>query len=202
MPNGPFPRTIKGVQYETHQQYLNTLAQSHGFQSRAKWRAAPIKVQDTASLTRQQSASYRSALRAVNLMREKKLSLNQAAQQERVDPNTVKRYAGSALSKSGRSVVAKEYDRLPRTLRMLNAHGQFSITVKDSRTAKLIGSYWDAVDQYKATGDSKYLKPFQNKTFRLNKVAYRFVTDPKILDQLYDAGELHFDDLYDNGNHR
>lgn len=188
---------LKGQTFATQQEYQNALAKTKGFRSYAQMRAAPV----TKSFGKLRPSEYESrkfALRSVSLMRTRNLSLAEASRQVGVDPATVKRYAGSALDKEGRRIKAKPNDRLSRTMWVLTNEGRVSLPIKDSRTASLISRYWNAVDHYLSTGDDRQLKPFRGKFFRVNKQAYPFITDRAILDELGSAGELHFEDIYDN----
>ncbi len=112
--------------------------------------------------------------------------------------NAIKRHAGPALERteSGR-IRAKKSDRLVRSLHFPTETGMIGLDVKDSRSAKQIAAYWNAVRKYVETGDSSGLRKFRGKHVRVNKRAYVFITDSATLDRLADAGELAFDDLYD-----
>jgi hypothetical protein len=194
-----FPRTIKGVFYPTRQTYLDALARRRGYPSYAYLRAAPVAARKARALSGLRAVSRRGALSAINVARTKRVSLTRAAREAGVSVATVKRYAHRALERRGRRLDVKAYDKLPRTLRVLTPEGQISVEVRDSRTASRIGEYWDAVRHYVATGDTSRLRPFRGKFFFAQKRGYRFVTETAVLDRLAYAGELHFEDLYDNG---
>ncbi len=189
---------LKGQYFATQQGYHNALARTKGFRSYAAWRAAPVR-KPIGKLSASEYESRKFALRAVSLMRTKNLSLTEASRQVGIDPATVKRYAGRGLDREGRRYTPKPFDRLSRTLRVLTPEGQISLPIADSRTASQIGRYWNAVEHYLATGDTSQLERFRGKFFRVNKQAYPFIVDTDLLDDLAAAGELHFDDLYDDG---
>src|SRR5262249_36556702 len=100
--------------------------------------------------------------------------------------------------REGRRVVAKPSDRFVRVMRVLTEGGVISLPIKDSRTASQISKYWNAVEHYLSTGDSGPLNRFRGKFFRVNKLAYPFITDIAVIDLLGSAGELQFDDIYDD----
>jgi hypothetical protein len=137
------------------------------------------------------------ALNAVNHMRRHGYSMTEAAQRAMTTPATIKRYAPSALkqSSSGRYEPTK-YDRYTRTLYILTTNGKTAVTVSDSRTATRIAEYSAAVDHFLKTGKTDRLRPFRRQSFRAGKVGYPFLTDPKTLARLANAGEVSFEDLY------
>jgi hypothetical protein len=53
-----------------------------------------------------------------------------------------------------------------------------------------------AVDHYLKTGDTDGLSKFRGRTVRAENHTFAFVTDPRILDRLANAGEVAFEDLY------
>jgi hypothetical protein len=139
----------------------------------------------------------RRALDALSLMRAKKWSLTRAAEEALTSPRTVKKYVAVALHKkdSGR-YVAKPFDRLARSLRFLTPQGQIAVTVRGSRTASTIAAYWVAVDHYLKSGDEERLGVFRGKAVRVGKEIFFFVTDPRILNRIANAGEVSFEDIY------
>jgi hypothetical protein len=59
-----------------------------------------------------------------------------------------------------------------------------------------VAHYWNAVRTYLRTGDQRALRPFRGKALRVDKIAYPFITDPRTLERLYQAGEVAFEDIY------
>lgn len=135
------------------------------------------------------------ALAAVREMRAGR-SLTAAATRSGTTPRTIRRYAGTALSKKGPRVAVAAYDRVPRTLRFLTNQGTIALTISDSRQASQISAYWHAIDVYLREGDRRLLKPFERLVLRLRGQRHRFVTDPRLLDRLAHAGQFEFEDLY------
>jgi hypothetical protein len=91
---------------------------------------------------------------------------------------------------------AKASDRLARSLRFLTPEGQIAITVRSSRTASRIGEYWAAVDHYLRTGNTARLNEFANKSVRVGKDIFPFITEPRLLNRIASAGEVGFEDIY------
>jgi hypothetical protein len=130
-------------------------------------------------------------------MRTEGKSLTGAIREVGTSKRTVVRYVGSALIQEPRGRYrAKPSDRFRRSLHFLTAEGQISITLHGSRLASKVAEYWAAVDHYLKTGEAARLKPFVGKTIRAGKQFLPFITDPRILNRIANAGEVSFEDLY------
>ena len=129
-------------------------------------------------------------------MRTQDYSLTAAAREAHTTLETVKKYAGTALSKEGAQYEASEWDRIVRRMRFYTPRGKIALDVKDSRSASRIGRYMHAVDRYLKTGDTELLRPFRGKTVVVNGFANEFVTAPETLEQLANIGEVQFEHLY------
>jgi hypothetical protein len=137
------------------------------------------------------------ALGVLSRMRTEGKSMTAAIREVETSKRTVVRYVGSALVQqpSGR-YRATLSDRFRRGLHFLTAEGQISITLYSSRLASKVAEYWTAVDHYLKTGDATRLNLFVGKTIRAGKQSYPFITDPRNLDRIANAGEVSFEDLY------
>jgi hypothetical protein len=137
------------------------------------------------------------AFEALRLMRTKGWSLAHASAEAGITPRSVIRHVGKALSKgdNGR-YSAKPSDRLTRHLSFLTPDGNITLQVQGSRKASQIGEYFEAVRRYFATGDTEALSKFENKSLRVGKQSYPFITDIELLERLYSAGVFSFENLY------
>ena len=135
------------------------------------------------------------ALDALSRIR-KGASLRRAAFDAATTPPTVRRYAGSALRREGRRWRATLSDRLFRQMRWIVETDVITMDVTDSRTASRIASYWNAVRDYVETGSTRQLQTFRGKTIRVQKRAFFFVTDTRVLNQLARRGDLSFETIY------
>ncbi len=137
------------------------------------------------------------AFDALRRMREEGQSLTRAARETQTTPRTMRKYVGPALSKdpTGR-YSARRKDRLKRSLRFLTPQGVIALDVQGSRVASQIARYWAAVDRYLRTGLTDEVSEFRAKTIRVGKLSYPFVTDPRTLGRLANAGQVSFEDLY------
>jgi hypothetical protein len=124
------------------------------------------------------------------------MSLRRASFEAATTPPTVRRYAAPALRREGRRWRPTKSDRLFRRMRWIVETDIITIDLTDSRTASRIGSYWNAVRTYIETGSTQQLRKFRGKTIRVQKRAYFFVTDTRVLDQLARRGELSFETIY------
>lgn len=130
-------------------------------------------------------------------MRRTGKSLTKAARAAHTTRQTVRKYVGSAVGpKQKGRYTTKAYDRLTRPMRFLTPEGLIELRIRSSTSASRIGEYWNAIDRYLRTGRLDAVNRFRGKVVRLRGVAYPFVTDPRTLDRLANAGEVRFEDLY------
>ena len=190
---------VAGRTFTSERQYRNALARKKGFASWSAQQRARRSVESRAAEARLHPIARearRRALDALARMRRDRVSLSRAAQLAETTPNAVLRYARRALRKVHGHYAPTASDRLYRPMRFLTPRGQITLEVTNSHTASRIARYFEAVDHYLKTGDTKALRPFRRKHIRVGKVAYPFLTDPHVLDRLARAGEVTFEDLY------
>ncbi len=200
-PYTPKSGKVAGITFTSERQYRHALARVKGYPSWGAQQQAARKIRsgsDIAGLRRAEREARSRALDALSKMRSDGLSIRAAARAAGTTVNAVKRHVGSALERteSGR-IRAKQSDRLVRSLNFPTETGIIGLDVRDSRSAKRISAYWNAVQRYLETGDDSQLRRFRGKSVRVNKLAHAFITDTATLDRLADAGELSFDDLYE-----
>jgi hypothetical protein len=179
---------------------------AHRLQSRAevamkRRRQPPLRsAHDFFSKPKAFQERWKRGLRAVSLMKNKKLSLREASIESEVDPRFVRRWMSPALRRnaSGR-YTAKPSNRLLRILRLPSAEGPSVIEVatRDSREAALIGRYWRLVAKFLRTGDETVFARLRRKTvLDANGKRIRLLFDPDVLHLLGDAGRLDFEGIY------
>jgi hypothetical protein len=132
------------------------------------------------------------ALEAVNLMRQRNLSLTRAAAEAGTTVRTVKRHAHGALDQRGRRIVAKPTDRLARPMSVFTPEGPRTVVIRSSRKASDVAAHWAAIQRYLATGDTTALARFDSKTAG----GVRLGTDPDAIEAWARIGELAIDDIY------
>jgi len=123
-------------------------------------------------------------------------SLRQAAIDWNTTPETVRRYAGPVVQRSGRRFVVSSSDRLYAPVRFYTDKGLVTIGTTDSRVRSKMGRHMNAVDRYLKTGKTDHLTEFRGQFVRAQKVAYPFITNPRTLDRLASAGEISYEDFY------
>ena len=98
-------------------------------------------------------------------MRTEGVSLTRAAREEGISPTTVLRNAGSALRKTPRGTYkARASDRMLRVLVLPTPEGLAEIATRDSRSATIVGEYWNAVNHYLESGDDSELARLRDVT--------------------------------------
>ena len=143
-------------------------------------------------------ASQLKSARVLTTMRTDGLSLRRAARQEQVSPATVLRHAGSALRKTAQGTyTARKSDRLLRVLVIPAPDGLAEIATLDSRSASIVGEYWNALHHYLETGDEADLARFRGVSIiDAQGNAVPLLTDTAELERLGSAGVLSFQSLY------
>src|SRR5579864_7752915 len=197
-PYTPKSGAFVGKTFRSERQYRNALARQKGFRS---WRAqrrvpAPVYTEKRLAALRPSARQARDrALHALSLMRREKLSLAQAARRENTTPETVWKYAAPALLRTrGGRIGAKPADRFLRHLPIATADGlKKDVRIRGSRTASLIGEYWNAVGVFRDTGEEEPLRKFTD----FFPAGVRVLTDPTAIEALARRGELDFEDNYD-----
>jgi hypothetical protein len=71
--------------------------------------------------------------------------------------------------------------------------GPEQVTVRDSRTASLLGEHANAVAAYIETGDEEPLRRLRRRTIRIRGRPVVLETDPIRLDRLASGGEITFE---------
>jgi hypothetical protein len=79
-----------------------------------------------------------------------------------------------------------------RRMAVYGYDGRVDVNVPNRRAASLIGSHFNAVGRYLATGDPSYLDPFIGR----HVGAVELLTDPARIEQLAARRELDIDDIY------
>lgn len=200
-PYTPKSGRFSGRTFYTEREYRNALAQTKGFKSWSdqQKQSKPVRsARELQTLRPSERDARARALEALSRMRNDGVSMRAAAKESGITVNALKRHAGTALVKDSRGrFVAKASDKLARSMVFPTERGMISLNVRDSRTASRISEYWSAVHTYLRTGETFGLRKFRGKSVSVEKRKYPFITEPSLLDRLFDAGELTFDDIYD-----
>jgi hypothetical protein len=146
--------------------------------------------------TKRQSASHRKARAALGVMRRLGWSLNKAAKQEHIKPQTVIRHVGKALYRSGpgKPWKATKSDRLPEKVMVLTEQGPIFTVVRSSIERTRLSRYYVALRKWRSAeeGAADELSTFEG----LKVAGYVLITDPDTLIRLEEAGQLDFDAFY------
>lgn len=161
---------------------------------------APRTAAQYQTLPEKSKATFERVLKTVSKMRAEKTSLKKAALEIGVRPETVKRWAGSALEKRNGRFSAKKSDQLLRVLKVPSADGTREIAVRGSKRASLLGEYWAALQRYLETGDASRLAEFRGKSVKAaDGTEIPLLTDRAELNRMGSAGVLSFESLYSRG---
>ena len=141
----------------------------------------------------QESQGRERALAVLARMRSRGESLSKAARALRTTPRTVRKLVGSQLrrSASGRYSPTSS-DRLKREIFVFGNDGYEPVTVHSSKRAQLASEHLIAINRFLRTGDTEWLKPFQQK--RISGV--ELLTDPDRIREFAEADLVKLDGLY------
>ena len=106
----------------------------------------------------------------------------------------------NAFKKVNGKWVPKKFDKVPRSM-LISEKGKLqSVEISDSRHAKTIGRYHNAVKFYLDTGDSSKLKKFSKKKIRdSNGKLHSFETRLKTVEEINESiEEIEFFEVYDS----
>lgn len=145
---------------------------------------------------KKQKTSRAARVRALSVlarMRRRGESLSEAAHLERTTPRTVRRLLGKQLRRdASRRYSATSGDTLRRDINVFSADGYVPVTIRSSKQAQLASEHLIAVERYRRTLDTAWLKPFIGK--RVGGI--ELLTDPDRLQILDDAGLSNLDSFY------
>lgn len=152
---------------------------------------------DIRQLPEKSVKARRRALRALDLMRDRGISLTEAVDRANTSRRTMLKYAGRGLEKNESGEWdPKPWDRIVRLMDLPRPGGQERIPIQDSRTASKVGRYKTAVKKFARTDDDSALEEFENVTFQVNGETEGFLTDRDTLKRLGFAGELSNENIY------
>jgi hypothetical protein len=145
--------------------------------------------------TERQAKVYRKALATIARVR-RGLSLTKAARLEHIKPKTVQRHVGRALYRSGSNKPWKvtRTDRLSAKMLITTDRGLIFDVVRGSVERIRLSRYDIALRKWRAgeDGAEQELASFKGQTV----AGHVLITDPDLLIQLEEAGQLDFDNLY------
>ena len=199
-PYSPTRGQFAGQTFTTERQYRDALAVAKGQGSLAQQQKASTgaitSVKKLLGLDRKEQLDYKNSLDVLKQMRREGLDLDTAAKLEHMPVDDVRTRLAPYLVERDGKFYASDKDRLIRQMVMLTEDGPTPIYVKDSRSASLIGQYWNAVHSYLQTGDDRLLQHFKGKSITADGKVYPFIVDTAVLDALDEQGALDFDDIY------
>jgi hypothetical protein len=141
---------------------------------------------------------WESVTRAVSHMRDKRLSLQRAADEAQLPPALLKRLAGSAIKKGANGrYVATKYDRLLRVLLTPATDGMREVATRDSREASKLSRYSHALELLLHGKDAKAITAFESVRVRMaDGSTISLLTNIEDIRRLANAGVLSFESIY------
>lgn len=149
-----------------------------------------------AAVRRRQPITDPRVARGLGHMRRDGISASAAAKRARMKLRTFRKGAGKFLDRSGpgKPWKARTEDQLRFSMKVLTVGGRVDAIVPDSSERKLLHDYEIVVTKFRGAEDGaeEELKRFDGKTVG----GHKLITDPKVLIELEEAGELDFESLY------
>jgi len=158
----------------------------------------PIHKKSWNILTPKQKSLRAKSLAVLTQARRTKKFASTIARNNHISLNTVIRHTNGFKKINGKW-TAKKYDHTSRSM-IISENGKMqSVEISDSRHAKTIGRYHNAVKFYLDTGDHSKLKKFSKRKIKdSDGNIHSFETDPKIVEEINEKiEEIEFFEVYD-----
>lgn len=194
-PYTPQSGHFAGTTFFTEHEYKEAHALRQGYVSRYQREATPQRFSSVAKLkgiSPLEELERDKAIYAVDInMRERGMSLSQAAKYTGTTPRQVKRYAGDALVREHGRYKAKQFDHMLRKVTVLYTDNEGEpkseeLYVTDSRTAAILRQHAKAINKYFGTGDPADLQKLRGKSVVIRGRKYPLLTD---LDEINGIGD-------------
>ena len=147
----------------------------------------PLHQMGWGNLTPSEMEHREKSLKSLSLMRKKNYSLAKAAGETGISPKVVIRHTNALKKNDNGRWAPKQYDHIPRMMKINENGKEIVIQVNDSRHASSIGKYHSTVREFLHTGDITVLDPYHRKRIRDAKGDWHILeTNPK---NLYEINE-------------
>ena len=158
----------------------------------------PIHKKHWNELTSKQKSLRTKSLAVLTQSRRTKKLPSTTARNNHISLNTVIHHTNGFKKVNGRW-TAKKYDHTSRSMIISENGKMHSITISDSRHAKTIGRYHNAVKFYLDTGDKTKLKKFSKRKIKdSDGIIHTFETNPKKVEEINEKiEEIEFFEVYD-----
>ena len=165
-----------------------TLPQLTGNEKLPK-RSIPLYIIDPRGLKPQELLLRKKALHVRSLLK-KNYDISSALESEDISKNNLLKYLGDVIKIKDDSIRVKKSDEIPR-LMLIDEEGQeFSIVVRNSKDASIIGRYYNAKRHFLETGDPSRLKEFSKiKIKDADDNIHRLETNPEKIYEIEDRKE-------------
>jgi len=169
-------------------------------------RSYPLSQRPLSLLTPHQWTTRGKALHVLARSRRFGESLTKTSREANISPETVRRYLGeAAFQKRGARWMATPLDLLARRMNLFENGKVVTVSIRDSRTASLIGKYDRDVKTFleDPARDPSILKKWEGVTFRdAAGNPHSFETDPARLREAAERAETELGgfEVYPEGN--
>jgi hypothetical protein len=150
-------------------------------------------------LTPRQKSTRTKALAVITQSKKTKKTLSIIAREHNISIKTLQNHT-NAFKKVNGKLVAKRFDKVSRSMLIAENSKLQSVEVSDSRHARSIGRYHNAVKFYLDTGDSSKLKKFSKRKIKdSDGNIHTFETRLKTVEEIHERiEEIEFFEVYDS----
>ena len=149
----------KRIQRLHYKYSIATLTQLTGREKLPKTRLPLYKI-DPRGLKPKELLLRNKALHVRNALK-KNQDLNSVLKDEDISKNDLIKYLGDTIRIKDDKARVKKYDQIPRLMLIDEDGKEFSIVVRNSNDASIIGKYYNAKRHFLETGDASKLKQFK-----------------------------------------
>ena len=172
-----------------HYKYPNaTLPQLTGSERLPK-RGLPIYKIDPRGLRPKELLLRNKALHVRTLVK-KNYDLDSALESEDISKDNLMKYLGDTIKIKDDKIRVKKTDEIPRLMLIDEDGEEFSIVVRNSKDASIIGKYYNAKRHFLETGETSELKKFRKAKIKdADGDIHRLETDPNKIYEIEDRKE-------------
>lgn len=173
----------------SHYRYPNaTLSQLTG-RKKLPRRQIPLYKIDPRGLKPQELVLRNKALR-VRTQLKKKRDLNTVLKEEEITKEILLKYLGNSIKIKGNHAIVRKSDEIPRMMVIDEKGMEYSIVIRNSKDASIIGKYHNAKRRFLETGDVSVFDKFKKiKIKDADGLIHTLETNPEKIYEIEDRKE-------------
>jgi hypothetical protein len=173
--------------------------QSSGATALSKLKRTPAALVSPRLMTLKEQRLQQAAIDVAKEMRKTGQTLTVVSKRLGFNRGVISRRLEPYLAKRGGRLILAQNDRLPRPMRLYDAHGAYTVVVRSRAGASKIGRYHAALKRWRRSHprDPKILAPFSRMAVTdEDGHKHHFLTDPIALARLFASREIRYESIY------